>query len=64
MQNSKPFELIDLLISEEAIQEYLSQVMSGGDHSEIARASIYVEKARARNERANPTGTAQVSKPA
>lgn len=50
MQNSKPFELIDLLISDEAIQEYLSQVMSDGD--------------RARNERATPTGTAQVSKPA
>ena len=51
MQKLIPFDLMDLLNSEEAIQEYLSQVKSSADHAEIARAIIYTEEARARNKR-------------
>lgn len=41
-----PFKIADLLDSEAAIQEYLSQVLAEGDADEIIRAQSYVQAAR------------------
>jgi probable addiction module antidote protein len=41
-----PFEITDHLNSEEAIAEYLSQVLADGDPDELQRALVYVAKAR------------------
>ncbi|AHC34197.1 hypothetical protein A7317_07405 [Pseudomonas fluorescens] len=40
------FDLVDLLDSEEAIHEYLSQVIAEGDKSERLRAAGFAAKAR------------------
>jgi len=39
-----PFEMTDLLASEEAVAEYLSQVFADGDSNEIIRPLGYVAK--------------------
>jgi len=41
-----PFDITDYLDSEEAIAEYLSQVLADGDPDELQRALVYVAKAR------------------
>ncbi|UVL20188.1 transcriptional regulator [Pseudomonas sp. B21-023] len=43
------FKIADLLDSEAAIQEYLSQVLAEGDADEIMRAQSHVQAARLRN---------------
>ncbi|ACE83400.1 addiction module antidote protein [Cellvibrio japonicus] len=40
------FDLAELLDSEEAITEYLSQVLDDGDSDELLRAIGYIAKAR------------------
>lgn len=45
-QKLTTFDLSELLDSEEAIAEYLSQVLSEGDHDELIRALGYVAKAK------------------
>lgn len=49
----QPFDLADHLDSDEAIAEYLSQVLEDGDSDELIRALGYMAKAR---------GMAQVAK--
>ncbi|MDH1103636.1 hypothetical protein N5C37_21245 [Pseudomonas mosselii] len=44
-----PFKIADLLDSEAAIQEYLSQVAAEGDADEIIRAQSHVQAARLLN---------------
>lgn len=44
-----PFDLVDLLDSDEAIQEYLSQVLADGDVEETIQAQAHVQTARAQN---------------
>lgn len=41
-----PFDIADLLDSEEAIAEYLSQVLADGDTDELLRAIGHVAKAK------------------
>ncbi|MEF9899304.1 MAG: putative addiction module antidote protein [Pseudomonas sp.] len=41
-----PFDMATLLDSDEAISEYLSQVLADGDHEELIRALGYVDEAR------------------
>ena len=43
---TKAFDMAALLDSEEAIEEYFSQVMAEGDSEEIIRALGYIAKAR------------------
>lgn len=42
-----PFDVVDHLDSEEAIAEYLSQVLADGDKEELLRAEGHIAKARA-----------------
>ena len=48
------FDVADYLDSEEAIAEYLSQVMADGDDDELLRALGHVAKARGRPPAAPP----------
>ncbi|MEI7796944.1 MAG: hypothetical protein WCI06_09960 [Methylococcaceae bacterium] len=41
-----PFDMVALLDSDEAIKEYLFQVLSDGDNKELMRALGYVAKAK------------------
>ena len=41
-----PFDMVALLDSDEAISEYLSQVLEDGDHDELLRALGYIAKAK------------------
>lgn len=41
-----PFDLVDHLGSEEAISEYLSQVLADGDTDELRRALGYIAEAK------------------
>ncbi len=41
-----PFDMMSLLDTDEAINEYLSQVLEDGDSDELLRALGYVAKAR------------------
>ena len=52
-QNLTTFDMAALLDSDEAISEYLSQVLADGDSEEFLRAIGYVAKAR---------GMAQIAK--
>ncbi|WP_133248866.1 transcriptional regulator [Pseudomonas sp. CC120222-01a] len=47
--NLIPFDMANLLDCEEAIEEYLMQVMIDGDSAELARARLHIDRARARN---------------
>ena len=51
-----PFELTDLLASEEAVAEYLSQVFADGDTNEIIRALGHVAKAHGMAQLARDSG--------
>lgn len=46
MQKLKPFDITQHLDSEEAIAEYLSQVLEDGDNDELIRALGYIAKAK------------------
>ena len=41
-----PFDMVALLDSDEAISEYLSQVLEDGDNDELLRALGYIAKAK------------------
>ena len=41
-----PFDMVSLLDSDEAIKEYLFQVLNEGDSKELMRALGYVAKAK------------------
>jgi hypothetical protein len=47
--NLIPFDMANLLDCEEAIEEYLMQVMTDGDSAELARARLHIDRARARS---------------
>lgn len=51
-----PFDLAELLVSEEAIAEYLAQVFANGDSDEIIRALGYVAKSRGMSQLAKDSG--------
>ena len=41
-----PFDIVSLLDSDEAISEYLSQILEDGDSDELIRALGYIAKAK------------------
>lgn len=51
-----PFDMAELLVSDEAISEYLAQVFSDGDSDEIIRALGYVARARGMAQLAKDSG--------
>lgn len=55
------FDLADILNSDEAIAEYLSQVIAEGDNDELLRAIGYVAKARGMAQIAKTTGLSRES---
>jgi len=56
-----PFDIVEHLDSEEAIQEYFSQVMEDGDSEEIIRALGHISRARGMTELAAKTGLGRES---
>lgn len=56
-----PFDLAALLDSDEAISEYLSQVLEDGDSDELIRALGYIAKARGMAQLAKDTGLGRES---
>ena len=56
-----PFDMAQLLNSDEAISEYLTQVLADGDTDELIRAVGYVAKARGMGQIANATGLGRAS---
>ena len=55
-QNLTTFDMAALLDSDEAISEYLSQVLADGDSEEFLRAIGYVAKARGKAQIAKDPG--------
>ena len=55
------FDVIALLDSDEAINEYLSQVLANGDNEEFLRAIGYVLKARGMTQIAKTSGMGRES---
>lgn len=55
------FDLADILDSDEAIAEYLSQVIADGDSDELLRAIGYIAKARGMAQIAKATGLSRES---
>lgn len=55
------FDMAELLNSDEAISEYLSQVLADGDNEEFLRAVGYVAKARGMTKIANDAGVGRES---
>lgn len=55
------FDLADVLDSEEAISEYLSQVLADGDNDELLRAIGYIAKARGMAQIARDSGLGRES---
>jgi len=55
------FDVADYLDSEEAIAEYLSQVMADGDDDELLRALGHVAKARGMSQLAKDAGVGRES---
>ncbi len=56
-----PFDVTEYLDSDEAIAEYLSQVLEDGDNEEFIRAIGYVAKARGMAQIAKDTGLGRES---
>lgn len=56
-----PFDVADYLDSEEAIAEYLSQVLADGDTDELLRAVGYIAKAKGMAEIASAAGVGRES---
>ncbi|MBV4507057.1 putative addiction module antidote protein [Pseudomonas sp. BW13M1] len=56
-----PFDMADLLDSDAAISEYLSQVLADGDTDEILRALGHIAKARGMSQIAKETGLGRES---
>lgn len=55
------FDLAELLDSEEAISEYLTQVLADGDSDELLRAIGYIAKARGMAQIASSAGLGRES---
>ena len=55
------FDLTELLDSNEAISEYLTQVLADGDSDELLRAIGYIAKARGMAQIASSTGLGRES---
>ncbi|UVM22805.1 addiction module antidote protein [Pseudomonas wadenswilerensis] len=55
------FDMAALLDSDEAISEYLSQVLADGDHDELIRALGYIAKARGMSQIATASGLGRES---
>ncbi|MDO7897061.1 addiction module antidote protein [Pseudomonas citrulli] len=55
------FDLATLLDSDEAISEYLSQVLADGDNEEFLRAIGYIAKARGMSQIARDSGMGRES---
>lgn len=56
-----PFDMVSLLDSDEAISEYLSQVLDDGDSDELLRALGYIAKAKGMAMIANESGLGRES---
>nr|WP_225780470.1 addiction module antidote protein [Pseudomonas sp. Marseille-Q3773] len=56
-----PFDIAALLGSDEAISEYLSQVLSDGDPEEIIRALGHIARARGMTQIATQSGLGRES---
>lgn len=56
-----PFDMAELLNTDEAITEYLTQVLAEGDTDELIRAVGYVAKARGMAQIASDTGLGRAS---
>jgi probable addiction module antidote protein len=56
-----PFDVASFLDSNEAISEYLTQVLADGDSDELVRALGYVAKARGMSNLAQATGLGRAS---
>jgi len=56
-----PFDIVEHLNSDEAIQEYFSQVLEDGDSDEIIRALGHIARARGMAELAAKTGLGRES---
>lgn len=61
MQSLTEFDLATILDSEEAISEYLSQVLADGDSDELLRAIGYIAKARGMAQIASTAGLGRES---
>lgn len=60
-QTLTTFDMAELLDSDEAISEYLSQVLADGDNEEFLRAIGYVAKARGMTKIATDAGVGRES---
>mgnify|MGYP006141309413 CR=1 FL=1 len=58
-QNLPDFDMAEYLNSEQAIAEYISQVLADGDSSELAAALGHIAKARGMTEIAKSSGIAR-----
>lgn len=56
-----PFDIVEYLDSEEAIAEYLSQVLEDGDNEEFLRAIGHIAKAKGMAQIAEATGMGRES---
>ncbi|NIF16431.1 addiction module antidote protein [Pantoea sp. Cy-639] len=56
-----PFDMAELLDSDAAISEYLSQVLADGDSDEILRALNHIARARGMSQIAKQTGLGRES---
>ena len=56
-----PFDMTEYLDSEEAMAEYLSQVLADGDNEEFLRAIGYIAKAKGMTEIAKESGLGRES---
>jgi len=56
-----PFDITEYLDSEEAMAEYLSQVLEDGDNEEFLRAIGYIAKAKGMAQIAKDTGLGRES---
>ncbi len=56
-----PFDMAELLDTDEAVSEYLSQVLAEGDTDELIRAVGYVAKARGMAQIAKESGLGRAS---
>ena len=56
-----PFDIVEYLDSEEAMAEYLSQVLEDGDNDEFLRAIGYLAKAKGMAQIAKETGLGRES---
>jgi probable addiction module antidote protein len=56
-----PFDMVNMLNSDEAMSEYLSQVLEDGDSDELIRALGYMAKAKGMAMIANESGLGRES---